>query len=400
LVTDTKSGLPESSQGASVKVRFRVTEIQQPVDPKEYETARFTSMSKQQSLRIDWETMVIPAPDVSDRSTLLNLARGSWDAYHPMPEASAKWYPVEGFNWSVPFGWNPGGDGLKGHLFLSPDNATGLIVFKGTTLSEWPIPSDSNNSTSRRDRINNNLLFSCCCATMPWRIELGHPCDCNAGGNKCQSSCLSNALHDDSTYYTSAENVVKHFRESYPDTSFWLTGHSLGGSIASLIGQRFGYPTVTFEAPPERLAATRLHLLVPPAPTLPTVQVALRPWYDVAHITHVYNNADPLAQGNCTGVLSLCAQAGYALESKCRVGRNIVYDVLKKGWDWGFHSHRMGSVISLLEEDLPVPEAAVQDECEDCTAWEYGDFPDSFWQRLWKAIRRHLSRGGGRRTLM
>jgi putative lipase involved disintegration of autophagic bodies len=124
---------------------------------------------------------------------------------------------------------------------------------------------------------------------------------------------------------------------------------------------------VTFEAPPERLAATRLHLLVPPpAPTLPTVQVPLRPWYDVAHITHVYNNADPLAQGNCTGVLSPCAQAGYAVESKCRMGRNIVYDVLKKGWDWGFHSHRMGSVISLLEEDLPVPEAVVQDECEVC----------------------------------
>jgi hypothetical protein len=99
LVADTKRGLSESSQGASVKARFRVTEIQQPVDPKEYETARFTSMSKQQSLRIDWETMAIPAPDVSDRSTLLNLARGSWDAYHPMPEASANWYPLEGFNW-------------------------------------------------------------------------------------------------------------------------------------------------------------------------------------------------------------------------------------------------------------------------------------------------------------
>ncbi|KAF9510887.1 hypothetical protein BS47DRAFT_36433 [Hydnum rufescens UP504] len=108
LVADTKRGLSESSQGASVNARFRVTEIQQPVDPKEYEAAPFTSMSKQQSLRIDWETMAIPAPDVSDRSTLLNLARASWDAYHPMPEASAKWYPLEGFNCCSIDKWNPG----------------------------------------------------------------------------------------------------------------------------------------------------------------------------------------------------------------------------------------------------------------------------------------------------
>jgi len=235
---------------------------------------------------------------------------------------------------------------------------------------------------------------------MPWRIELGHPCDCNVGGNKCRSSCLTDSLHDDGTYYAMAEIIVKHFRKTYPRTSFWLTGHSLGGSIASLIAQRFGYPVVTYEAPPERLAATRLHLLSPPPSSPPPTSmfhmasVPPRPWYDIAHIVHVYNNADPLAQGDCTGVLSLCAQAGYALESKCRVGRNIIYDVLKKGWDWGFHSHRMASVISLLEEDIPVPESVVQGDCEDCSGWEYGEFPDSFWKKLWEAIRKHLPGGG------
>jgi hypothetical protein len=47
-----------------------------------------------------------------------------------------------------------------------------------------------------------NPRITCCSLAvvpLPWRIELDHPCDCNAGGNKCQSSCLSNAPHDDST---------------------------------------------------------------------------------------------------------------------------------------------------------------------------------------------------------
>jgi putative lipase involved disintegration of autophagic bodies len=42
-----------------------------------------------------------------------------------------------------------------------------------------------------------------------------------------------------------------------------LIGHSLGGSVAALIGVTFGVPTVAFEAPGEKLAASRLHLPTP-----------------------------------------------------------------------------------------------------------------------------------------
>ena len=100
LLANADTGASESSGEVSIKTRYRVTEIQQPMDQKEYDAARFTSMTKQQSMRIGWETNEILAPDVSDRSTLLNIARGSWDAYHPMPDASANWYPLEGFNWA------------------------------------------------------------------------------------------------------------------------------------------------------------------------------------------------------------------------------------------------------------------------------------------------------------
>jgi putative lipase involved disintegration of autophagic bodies len=33
--------------------------------------------------------------------------------------------------------------------------------------------------------------------------------------------------------------------DQYPEAAIWLSGHSLGGAIASLVGQTFGVPTIT-----------------------------------------------------------------------------------------------------------------------------------------------------------
>ena len=49
----------------------------------------------------------------------------------------------------------------------------------------------------------------------------------------------------------------------YPNANIWLTGHSLGGSLAALLGATFGAPVVAFEAPAERMASRRLHLPSP-----------------------------------------------------------------------------------------------------------------------------------------
>jgi putative lipase involved disintegration of autophagic bodies len=42
-----------------------------------------------------------------------------------------------------------------------------------------------------------------------------------------------------------------------------ISGHSLGGGLASLMGITFGVPVVAFEAPGEKMAAQRLHLPSP-----------------------------------------------------------------------------------------------------------------------------------------
>lgn len=89
------------------------------------------------------------------------------------------------------------------------------------------------------------------------------------------------------------------------------------GVVASLIGQTFGLPTVTYEAPPDRLASKRLHLGQP----------RRREHHPV---THVYHTGDMLATSQCQGPLSVCGRAGYTMDSKCRTGNLIEYDTVGK----------------------------------------------------------------------
>lgn len=72
------------------------------------------------------------------------------------------------------------------------------------------------------------------------------------------------ALKEENRYYRAAIDLYGNVTELYPDSDVWLTGHSLGGSVSSLLGLTFGLPAVTFEAPGEALAAQRLGLPAPP----------------------------------------------------------------------------------------------------------------------------------------
>ncbi|KAF8309683.1 alpha/beta-hydrolase [Clavulina sp. PMI_390] len=310
--------------------------------------------------------------------TLVNLAKASWDAYYPSPN-DRNWYDLNGTSWvsswdlTSRFGWRPGEDGFRGHLFLSSDRQHGIVVFKGTTVFQFGF--DPNLDSSKRDRLNNNLLFSCCCATVPWRIETSHPCQCNAGRGKCCSSCLTESLENKDTYYKNAEMVVNYFQHKYPTTNFWLTGHSLGGALAALVGTRFHLPTISFEAPGDRLASLRLGLTSSPsnASSLP-------------YITQIYNLIDPLAVGVCHGAFSVCAQLGYALESKCHTGRVMEFDLRGQGWQNPILTHRIEMVIAMLEdESIPIPIAVPQSSCKDCTSWKFGDYTPigkPWWRRL------------------
>lgn len=168
------------------------------------------------------------------------------------------------------------------------------------------------------------------------------------------------------------QDLVTNLTAIYPTSTIWLIGHSLGGGLASLLGTTFGYPAVAFEAPGERLAAQRLHLPLPPSSISLTEPYS--PSFGSAPVTHVYHNADPIPQGACTGIGSPCTSAGFALESRCHLGKTIVFDTVERlNWKVDVRRHPIKEVIlNVLEKDMEygwddhgrdVPIAEVEEDC-------------------------------------
>ncbi|KAG2017729.1 lipase [Coprinopsis cinerea AmutBmut pab1-1] len=314
---------------------------------------------------LNWEVEDVEGPDVEKRETLLLLAKMANDAY--VDPKDPAWYPLdEGWNTSYPFGWEPDQDGFRGHVFANEDNSTVVVSIKGTSAGLF----GGGGPTSKKDKLNDNLLFSCCCARIDWTWTT--VCGCYRGSGKCDQNCLEASLIEESLFYPIGTNLYNNLTYMYPESNIWIIGHSLGGALASLLGVTFGMPVVSFEAPGEKLASQRLHLPQPP---------------ELQHITHVYHTADPIAMGTCNGVLSSCFLGGYAMETGCHLGKTIVYDtVTSAGWTVDIRTHGIVTIIEkLLSEPWPpsveqgreVPEAKPQDDCVDCYSWEFGDFPQS-----------------------
>ncbi|KAF7358934.1 putative lipase ATG15 [Mycena sanguinolenta] len=324
-----------------------------------YSHARFLSMRDAQTPILAWDSVEILGPDVSKRRTLLELATMTHNSYYAEP-SHKNWYPINGWNTSVPFGWEPDADGLRGHIFASEDNSTVVISIKGTSA---PWIAGGEGPTKARDKLNDNLLFSCCCARLG--ITWSTVCGCYSGGDKCDQNCLEDSLTGDSLYYEIATNLYNDVVYMYPNANIWLTGHSLGGAIASLVGVTFGAPVVAFEVPGEKLAASAFA-------SAPSTQ----------HITHVYHTADPMAMGTCNGITSLCYVAGFAVETRCHLGQRILYDtVTHRGWSVESRHHSMKFLLdNLFNEDwdaeagVEVPAVDVEEDCVECYNWEFGDF--------------------------
>ncbi|KAH7924667.1 alpha/beta-hydrolase [Leucogyrophana mollusca] len=360
---------PTSLAAETYRVNSANVQSHRPSSQPGFHSARFRSMRYDQSEKVFWDDVDVAGPDVQDRQTLLTLAKMTNNAYFEPGEIG--WYDQSGWNTSYPFGWEPESDGFRGHVFVSDDNSTVILSIKGTSAG-WL--AGGGGPTVRKDKLNDNLLFSCCCARVgpTWSSV----CDCHSGGYKCDQTCLERSLVEESLFYSIGTNLYNNVTYMYPDANIWIVGHSLGGALSSLLGVTFGAPVVAFEAPGEKLAASRLHLPSPPS---------------TQHITHIYHTADPIAMGTCNGVTSTCAIGGYAMESRCHLGKVARYDTVSKlQWSVDVRTHPIKVIIEkLLAEDWnwepandtgingtgrAVPMLVEEEDCMDCFNWEFGDF--------------------------
>ncbi|KAL4807099.1 putative lipase atg15 [Aspergillus unguis] len=308
----------------------------------------------------DWTKDTLAGPNVTDRQTVLTFAKMTANDYIEVP-GTEDWQDINGkLNYSTSFGWR--NDGLRGHIYADQTNSTIVISIKGTS----PALFDGLETTTN-DKVNDNLFFGCCCGqggSYLWR----QVCDCQKSAFNANLTCIVEAMNDENRYYRASIDLYSNVTELYPNAKVWLTGHSLGGAMASLLGLTFGLPVVTFEAVPEALPAARLGLPSPPGndPNLPQQ----RKFTGAYHFGHT---ADPVYMGTCNGVSSLCTWGGYAMESACHTGQMCVYDtVADKGWRVALGTHRIKAVISDVIEDYDdVPQCAAEEECFDCELWKF-----------------------------
>ncbi|GAD93803.1 autophagy related lipase Atg15 [Paecilomyces variotii No. 5] len=308
----------------------------------------------------DWVMDEVAGPNVTDKETVLTFAKMTANDYIEEP-GTADWEDIHGgWNYSQGFGWE--GDGLRGHIYTDQTNGTIVISLKGTS----PALFDGAGTTTN-DKVNDNLYFSCCCGqggSYLWR----QVCDCYSSAYTGNLTCIVEAMMDENRYYRAAIDLYSNVTAIYPGADVWLTGHSLGGAMTSLLGLTFGLPVVTFEAVPEALPAARLGLPAPPGhdPRLPQQ----RRYTGAYHFGHT---ADPIYMGTCNGASSVCTWGGYAMESACHTGQMCVYDTVEdKGWRVGIGTHRIKEVISdVIKAYDDVPQCAPEEECYDCNLWKF-----------------------------
>jgi len=304
-----------------------------------------------------WTVDRLSGPETSDKETIVTLATMGANAYEPHP-GDGNWRDVGGgFNESAPFGWQ--NDGIRGYIYANEDASIVAISFKGGT----PQYAWFGGETSRNDRDNVNLLFSCCCAQGSFLSR--QVCSCATRWNTCNSSCVGTCLKEEERYYPAARHVYSNVTVLYPNAEIWVTGHSLGGTMSSLLGLTYGLPAVTFETPPEALPVGRLGLPAPPGSGTPQERNNTGGY-------HFGITSDPIYMGTCRGLTASCALAGYSFESACHTGMKCVYDVVKDlGWWSSIRTHGIETVIQdviMKYESLPTCEPSP--ECQDCKSWK------------------------------
>ena len=276
------------------------------------------------------------------------------------------------------------------------------MALKGTS-NAW---FDRGGGSATRDRFNvppfnislnkkltyqDNLMFSCCCGAVDRTWSPICPCS-SLSSMTCSESCVIDHSNRQDSYYNLAQSIYVAIRDMFPPTvAIWLTGHSLGGALCSLVGLTNQVPVFSFESPGDLRYAARIGLL-------PDTLLERQHLFNRLKIYHFGNDRDPVFMGTCQGTLSTCYWGGYAMETRCHIGKTCQFTspqslpetrfnvqgpegqyLREKGdkqekqdvkQDIRYHSIEY-LITQVLAKTDRIPECIVQSDCTECTQWTY-----------------------------
>lgn len=274
---------------------------------------------------------------------------------------------------------------IRAFLFSTEDYSTNVIAIKGTTPAFLGNLNKNNNieltfqkdiideiqpyksmisNTSKNDKLNDNLLFSCCFYKQSNLFNDHCSYKIPSDNNKCSCDCYKNSTYVEGNYYNTSIKIVHNIMDliDFYNSTVIFTGHSLGGAIATFLGLRFNKTVVTFETPGEK------HFLAQFFTKSQFFNLLKRQDLKIYHFGH---NADPIVTGKCGNT---CWLLGYNINTKCHIGYTCIYDSQAKlkmsQFIW---RHRLKWVIDYI---LPYwqtdfPECIYNMNCTDCDNWTY-----------------------------
>lgn len=264
------------------------------------------------------------------------------------------------------------------YLFSDNSLQNHVVAIKGTTTRfdlQRNEPSDNTNeNTVKNDRFNDNLFFSCCfykqsklfndyiqqsnCTSSP--PTLG----CAKTSKICSKQCYTESTNYTYNYKNNIDNIINTLKLiiNVQSSNIIITGHSLGGVLATFLGLSINKPVVTFESPGE------LHYLSL-AELFPASSLVNR-----TNIYHFGHTADTIFTGKCKGIFSTCFWGGYVIRTTCHVGHTCTYDsVSKLGIKESVLTHRLKwinqNIIPHWEHDFP--NCTLDPPCKDCSNWTF-----------------------------
>ncbi|KAH9411633.1 hypothetical protein HK407_04g07400 [Ordospora pajunii] len=183
-----------------------------------------------------------------------------------------------------------------------------VVAFKGTSPAFMGIET---GRTSKADKFIDKVLYSICNT---------HECELQKRKDLNRTGYLADALQ-----------IVQSVANMYPGKSLVLTGHSMGGTIASLTATILNLPAIVFSSPGDAYIARILG--------------AGMPKNVHRSIIHVGMCNDAVFKGECSKAYGPCGVFGYSIQTKCHVG--TAFCISSDGWSSVLY-HPIGVIKSKL----------------------------------------------------